>query len=100
MENFVFSLYGLWFWLTRKYRATCYSEVAHTLTSARMYLFSEFATRASTRDRGSLLPHQVEALTILERQADLVARTSNRFQTIRECRKFVTEELAEPRKAA
>lgn len=100
MENFVVSLYGLWFWLTRKYRTTCYSEVAHSLTSARTYLFSEFATRASTRDRGFLLPHQVEALTILDRQADLVARTTHRFETISDCRKFVTEELAEPRKAA
>jgi hypothetical protein len=100
MENFVLSLYGLWFWITRKYRATCYTEVAHTLNSARTYLSTDFAARASTSDRGALLPHQAEALTILERQADFVARTSHRFNSISECRKFVTEELTQPRKAA
>src|ERR1039457_6804120 len=61
MENLVYSLYGLWFWLTRKYRATVYTEVAQTLDSA---------------------------------------RTSRRFDSLRECRKFVTEALADPPKAA
>jgi hypothetical protein len=56
MENLVYSLYGLWFWLTRKYRAAVYNEVAQTLDSARTYLIADYATRASTRDRGSLLP--------------------------------------------
>jgi hypothetical protein len=100
MENLVYSLYGLWFWLTRKYRAAVYNEVAQTLDSARTYLFTDYATRASTRDRGFLLPAQVEALTILDRHGELVARTSRRFGTFGECRKFVTEELADPPKAA
>jgi hypothetical protein len=100
MENLVYSLYGLWFWLTRKYRATVYTEVAQTLDSARTYLIADYATRASTRDRGSLLPAQVEALSILDRHGALVARTSRRFDSLRECRKFVTEELADPPKAA
>jgi hypothetical protein len=100
MEDFVLSLYGFWFWLTRKYRATCYKEVADILNSARVYLSSDFLTRASTRDRGFLLPHQAEALAILERQAAFVAQTSHRFDSFSECRKFVTEELTQRPKAA
>jgi hypothetical protein len=100
METLVFSLYGLWFWLTRKYRAAVYNEVAHTLDSARLYLITDYANRASTRARGFLLPAQVEALTILDRHGALVARTSRRFHSLRECRKFVAEELSQPSKAA
>jgi hypothetical protein len=100
LENLVLSLYGLWFWLTRKYRAAVYSEVADTLDSARAYLVADYAARASTRDRGFLLPNQVEALRILDRHTALVTRTSRRFDSLAECRKFVEEELAEPPKAA
>jgi hypothetical protein len=100
MENVVLSLYGLWFWLTRRYRASVYKDVAHTLDSARTYLWSDYATRASTRDRGFLLPNQVEALKILEHHGALVSNTSRRFESLSECRKFVAEELAEPPKAA
>jgi hypothetical protein len=100
MENLVYSLYGLWFWLTRKYRAAVYNEVAQTLDSARTYLFTDYVARASTRDRGFLLPDQVEALNILDRHGALVARASRRFDSLSECRKFVTEELADPPKAA
>ncbi|HEX9201155.1 MAG TPA: hypothetical protein VF865_16465 [Acidobacteriaceae bacterium] len=101
MDTLILNLCGLWFWLTRKYRATQYSEVAGTLNSARVYLWSDYATRASTRDRGSLLPHQLEALTILERHGTLVSETSRRFESLSDCCKFVAEELSEqPPKAA
>jgi hypothetical protein len=100
METLVLSLYGLWFWLTRKYRAAVYTEVAQTLDSARAYLITDYTSRASTRDRGSLLPAQVEALTILGRHGAFAARTSRRFDSLTECRKFVAEELANPPKAA
>jgi hypothetical protein len=100
METFVLNLYGLWFWLTRKYRATQYSEVAGSLNSARGYLWSDYATRASTRDRGAMLPHQLEALTILERHGALVSRNSRRFDSLSDCCKFVAEELAQHQKAA
>jgi hypothetical protein len=96
METFVLTLYGLWFWLTRDYRATHYSEAASTLNSARAYLLSDFSNRASTRDRGILLPHQVEALAILERHGALIDRTSRRFTSLSECCRFVTEELTQP----
>jgi len=100
MERLVLTLCGLWFWLTRKYRASRYTEVAGTLNSAWSYLRSDYATQASTRDRGALLPHQTEALSILERHTALVARTSRRFDTFSDCCEFVTEELTQPPKAA
>jgi hypothetical protein len=100
METLVVSVYGLWFWLTRKYRAAVYSEVAHTLDSARTYLITDYANRASTRARGFLLPYQVEALRILDCHTEFAARTSQRLHSLRECRKFVSEELATPPKAA
>ncbi len=100
MENLVLSLYGLWFWLTRKYRAAVYNDVANSLYSARIYLLSDYANRASTRDRGFLLADQVEALNILDRHVALVADTTRRFDSLSECRKFVAEELTEPPKAA
>jgi len=93
METFVLSLYGFWFWLTRKYRTTRYREVAVSLNSARDYLLEDFGTRASTRDRGFILPHQLEAIDILERHFGLVSATSRRFASLNECCKFVTEEL-------
>jgi hypothetical protein len=100
MERLVLFLCGLWLWLTRKRRATRYVEVAGTLHSARLYLWSDYANRASTRDRGSLLPDQLEALSILERQVSLVTETSRRFDTLTECCRFVTEELTQTQKAA
>ena len=75
MEKAVLKLCGLWLWLTRKSRASRYCEVANTLASARIYLFSDYTNRASTRDRGLLLPHHVEALTILERHIAMVYNT-------------------------
>ena len=100
METLVLNLCGFWLWITRKSRTSRYSEVADTLTSARIYLWSDYATRASTQERGSLLPEQIEALTILERQATMVARTSRRFHSLSECRKLIAEELIEPQRAA
>jgi hypothetical protein len=100
MEKLVLNLCGLWFWLTRKYRATRYTEVADTLNSAWSYLSSDYASRASTRDRGFLLPEHAEALTILKRHVALVDRTSRRFDSLSECCKFVEEELSEPPRAA
>ena len=96
METFVLNLYGLWFWLTRTYRETHYSEAASTLNSARAHLLRDFSSRASTRDRGTLLPHQVEALVILEQHGALAARASRRFTSLGECCRFVTEELTHP----
>jgi hypothetical protein len=100
METIVLNLCGFWLWLTRKRRASRYSQVADTLHSARTYLLSDYTTRASTLDRGGLLPEHREALTILERQAALVAHTSNRFATVSECRKLISEEFIESKKAA
>jgi hypothetical protein len=100
MERLVLFLCGLWFWLTRKHRVSQYNQVASSLHSARLYLVEEFSTRASTRDRGALLPNQIEAITILDRQMAHVKQTSRRFQTLAECCRLATEELAEPGKAA
>jgi hypothetical protein len=100
MEMIVLNLCGFWLWLTRRQRTSRYSEVVHILSSARTYLWADYATRASTLDRGTLLPEQAEALVILERQATLVANTSRRFASIRECRKLISEEFSESQKAA
>src|ERR1035438_334430 len=78
MEVFVLSLYGLWFWLTRKYRAARYREAADSLKAARIYLLNDFGTRASARDRGYMLSHQVEALDLLEHHSAFIAQTSRR----------------------
>ncbi len=95
MEKFVFSLYGVWFWLTRKYRSAVYGEAAVALAEAREYLWNDYATRASTIDRGSLLPQHIEALAVLDRHSALAARTSSRFASLRECIRFIAEELSE-----
>jgi len=100
MEILVLNLCGLWLWVTRKSRTSRYSEVAGTLASARSYLWTDYSSRASTLDRGFLLPEQIEALTILERQTALVTHTSQRFDSLSECRKIITEELIQPPRAA
>ena len=99
MERLIFSLYGFWFWLTRKYRAARYGEAADTLKDARLYLLNDFTTRASTRDRGYMLAHQVEALALLERHSSFASQTSRRFASLNQCCKFIVEELAEPQTA-
>lgn len=93
METIVFYLCGLWFWLTRRFRMDSYREASETLKAARAYLAHDFAARASTRDRGGLLPDQVEALALLEHQARFAARTVRRLESLSECCRFVIEEL-------
>jgi len=93
METFVLKLYSVWFWITRKYRVARYAEAADTLNSAWAHLWGDFVNRASTRDRGSLLPHQIEALSIVERYAALARRTTQRLNSLGECSEFIREEL-------
>jgi hypothetical protein len=95
MEKLVYSIYGFWFWLTRKYRSAVYTEAATALAEAREYLWNDYATRASTVDRGWMLPEHLEALQVLDRHSALAARTSSRFESLTECTRFITEELAE-----
>src|ERR1035441_9665172 len=95
MEAFVLSLYGLWFWLTRKYRAARYREAADSLKAARIYLLNDFGTRASTRDRGYMLSHPGEDLDLLDGPNALTAETSRRFASLSDCCRFITEELTQ-----
>ena len=101
METLVLYLCGIWFWLTRKFRVDSYNEAAEALKAARRYLARDFAGRASTRDRGQLLPEQLEAIAILDRHSAIASRTSRRFESLGECCRFVIEELtgAPPRPA-
>jgi hypothetical protein len=93
METIVLYICGFWFWLTRKFRMESYGEAAATLKAARAYLVRDFAHRASTRDRGGLLPEQTEALAMLERHSRLAKRSARRFESLVECCRFVIEEL-------
>jgi hypothetical protein len=93
METSVMYICGVWFWLTRRFRMDSYSEAAETLQAARAYLAHDFAARASTRDRGHLLPDQIEALELLESHGRFAAGTVRRLETLSECCRFVIEEL-------
>lgn len=93
METTILYLYGLWFWLTRKFRMESYAEAAEVLDAARAHLEHDFAARASTRDRGHLLPDQIEALALLEERGTFAARTAFRLKSLSECCRFVIEEL-------
>ena len=93
METMVLYLCGFWFWLTRSFRMESYGEAAETLKAARAYLVRDFAHRASTRDRGGLLPEQTEALAMLDRHSRFAMRSSRRFESLVECCRFVIEEL-------
>ena len=73
METLVLNLCSFWLWITRKNRMSVYTEVADTLTSAKSYLSDVYFSRASTRDRGFLLPHQAEAIAILDRQVEAIS---------------------------
>ncbi len=77
-----------------------YRQVAEYLDSAKLYLIRDFDARASTRDRGGLLPDQREAVDILERRRALAFQTSGRFHSLTECVRMVSEELAQPSEAA
>jgi hypothetical protein len=93
MEKLILFLCGFWFWLTRRYRALQYREAAELLLSAHDALASDLYSRWSTRDRGFLLPQQAEALSILKHHSDWTIDTANRFDSLIECCRFVTEEL-------
>ena len=93
MEKLILSLCGFWFWLTRKYRATQYREAAEVLEAAYDSLAEDLYSRWSTRDRGYILPFQAEALYLLRRHSALTTDTANRFESLLECCRFVTEEL-------
>ena len=95
MDMLVLKLCGLWFWLTRKSRAVRYGEVAVTLNSAIAYLRDDYASRASTRDRGFLVPSELEAIDLLQRHIDLIHATVRRFESLSECCRFVAEELTQ-----
>jgi hypothetical protein len=93
MERLVVYVYGLWFWLTRAWRVVVYSEAAATLELAHARLLQDYLSYASTRDRGMLLPFHHEALGILQHHAVNTYVTATRFATLRECCKYVSEEL-------
>ncbi|HEX3569671.1 MAG TPA: hypothetical protein VHU44_02495 [Acidobacteriaceae bacterium] len=94
MDKIVLSICGLWFWMTRRRRVTAYSDAAATLELAHAYLLRDFYCRASTRDRGILLPHQTEALSILQNHAIDTYVAATRFSSLGECYRLVTDELS------
>jgi hypothetical protein len=93
METTVLYLCGVWFWLTRKWRVAAYSDAARQLDIARMYLLRDFTSRASTCDRGRMLPHQIEAVALLERHAEQTLATASHFQNLLDCCRFVSGEI-------
>jgi hypothetical protein len=93
MERTVLFLCGCWLWLTRRRRSLRYLQIASSLNAASVYLLSDFAGRASTRDRGFLLPDQEEALGILQRQSTRAFHTSRRLSSLAGCYRFAAEEL-------
>jgi len=96
MDRIVLTMCGVWFWLTRRRRIKAYSSAAYTLTLAHARLQREFYAQASTRDRGTLLPGQLEALGILESHAISTYQWASRFHSLRECCRFVFGELHPP----
>ena len=94
MEKVVLLLCGVWFWLTRKYRAKQYREAAEVLNAAHDSLEEDLWSWWSTRDRGYVLPNQAEALSILKHYSALTIDTAKRFDSLLECCRFVAEELA------
>jgi len=87
---------GVWFWLTRRRRIRAYSSAAYTLTLAHARLQREFYSQASTRDRGTLLPGQLEALGILESHAVSTYQWASRFHSLRECCRYIFGEMRRP----
>jgi len=100
MERLVIYLCGFWFWMTPRHQSSRYQEVAEFLNSAKLHLISDFNSRWSTRDRGFLIPPQVEALRILEQLQSLASQPPSRLQSLSECLQHDSEELLEPPKAA
>jgi len=94
MNRIVFALCGIWVWITRRRRMEVYAEAAKTLELAHACLLRDFFSRASTSDRGALLPHQAEALALLEHHATMTYIAVSRFPSLRWCLSFVAEELS------
>ena|SRR5579871_759777 len=95
MEQLVFALSGLWVWLTRRRRIADYLAAAKTLEFAYGHLLQEFTSRASTSDRGSLLAHQSEALSLLKLHAAQTHDAVAHLSSLRGCCRFVARELME-----
>jgi hypothetical protein len=95
METIVLSMCGFWFWLTRRYRVCAYSQAAGSLYSAHAYLVADFLRRASTRDRGALVPHQLEALDILQQHGTETYVSATRLASLRECCRLFREHMTE-----
>ena len=100
METTVLYLCGFWFWLTRKHRVAAYSDAARQLELARRYLSQDFNSRASTCDRGRMLPQQLEALALLDHHAEQTLATASRFHNLIACCRFVAGELREATNAS
>jgi len=93
METLILHLYGLWFWMTRKFRMESYQDAAVFLEAAYAHLEQDFIARASTLERGHPLPDQIEALALLQRHSTIAERTAQRLGSLAECCRFVIEEL-------
>lgn len=93
MERFVLFLCGCWMWLTRKRRTARYREVAISMHSAALYLRNDFASRASAKDRGFLMPYQVDALSILQRHSKQAFQTARKFDSLLGCYRLMKQEL-------
>jgi hypothetical protein len=93
MDEMVLAICGVWFWMTRRRRIRDYSSAAYTLTLAHAYLLGDFSSRASNRDRGNLLPDQIEALAILQNHAVSTYTWATRFESLRQCCRYVAQEL-------
>jgi hypothetical protein len=77
-----------------------YCAAAETLELAHAYLVRDFAGRASTRDRGVLLPQHNEALSILQNHALETYVDATRLANLGDCCRFVAEELRQVDAAA
>ena len=91
METIILHIYGLWFWMTRRFRMESYQGAAEFLEAAYAHLEQDFLARASTLERGHLLPDQIEALALLERHSTIAERTAYRLGSLAECCRFVIE---------
>jgi hypothetical protein len=95
MERLVLALCGIWVWMTRRRRIVAYIAAAKTLEFAHAHLLHDFSSRASTSDRGTLLPHQMQALSLLENHATETYMAVAHLSTLGPCCRFVAEELRE-----
>lgn len=93
MDRLVLALCGIWVWMTRRRRIAAYISAAKTLEFAHGHLLRDFTSRASTSDRGTLLPHQTEALSLLEGHAIETYFAATRLSNFVACCSFVAEDL-------